>query len=195
MSISVLCTPMRVKGSVWIVSNIFPEWISALGCLFMWTLDGYSWQALVGSNQVFDIKITNIRFDSFWQLILNRLVPFRLHSFSAFFLCGIYAGLRNSCMVIHHVVSVSSLLQCAHNDFSSLSCLWAIRGIGVSYGRCLCDKSSWTYSHVMLWVHKNNFMGLCSLCGCSVKSYFFVAYVACSCTAKVHQGSFSCKQR
>jgi len=38
MSISVLCTPMRVKCSVWIVSNIFPEWVSSLGGLLMWTL-------------------------------------------------------------------------------------------------------------------------------------------------------------
>ena len=37
MSISVLCIPMRVKGSIWIDSIIFPELMSLLGGLLMWT--------------------------------------------------------------------------------------------------------------------------------------------------------------
>jgi hypothetical protein len=40
--------------------------------------------------------------------------------------------------------------------------------------KVLCDQPSWTYSHVMLWLHKNRVHGLCSLCGCSVESYFFL---------------------
>ena len=38
MSISVLCIPMRVKGSIWIVSIVFPEFMSLLGGLLMWPL-------------------------------------------------------------------------------------------------------------------------------------------------------------
>ena len=37
-SVSVLCIPMRVKGLVWILSNVFPELMSSLGGLLMWTL-------------------------------------------------------------------------------------------------------------------------------------------------------------
>ena len=47
----------------------------------------------------------------------------------------------------------------------------------------LCCGCTWT-----------EFMGLCSLCGCSVESYFLEACLTCSCTTKGHPGSLSFKQ-
>jgi len=60
MSISVLCTPMRVKGLVWIVSNIFqsecPLWEVYSCGLF----DGYKWQAFVGSYHVSILELLTL---------------------------------------------------------------------------------------------------------------------------------------
>lgn len=125
------------------------------------------WQALVGSNRVFDVRITYISFDSFWQLISNGLVPFR--NFTAlvhalFILC---VGLWNNCRVIHNVESVSSLLQCAtvrcmFNSFSSLSCLWGNTGIYAFYGRC-CVTNPVQHTHMLCCrCTRLKFKGLCS---------------------------------
>ena len=73
------------------------------------------------------------------------------------------AGLRNNCRVIHHFVSVSCLLHCA----TMMSVQWFVflellaskqRDLSLLW-KVLCDQSSWTYSHVMLWVHKNRVHG------------------------------------
>ena len=50
-------------------------------------------------------------------------------------------------------------LSCTPYGLLSLSCLQANKGIYVSYWKVLCDQSSWKYSHVLLWVHKNRFHG------------------------------------
>ena len=73
--------------------------------------------------------------------------------------CGSCAGLWNNCQVIHHFVSVSCLLHCA----TMIHAQWRVfLELPVSKRRdsrllwkALCDQSSWTYSNVMLWVHKN----------------------------------------
>jgi hypothetical protein len=63
MSISVFCIPLRVKGSIWSVSNVFPE-ICPRGEVYSCGLfDGLEWPAEVGSNEVLIVRKTNISID------------------------------------------------------------------------------------------------------------------------------------
>ena len=77
--ISVLCVPIRVKGSIWSVS-IFCRDIVLVGRSTMWTLWCFLKNpAVVGPNWVHDVRDTNANIwcDSFSQFILNGLAPFR----------------------------------------------------------------------------------------------------------------------
>jgi len=59
-SFSVLCVPMRVKGSIWSVSNIFVEILSSLGGQLCGLFDGFFKRpAVVGPNWVHDVRDTN----------------------------------------------------------------------------------------------------------------------------------------
>ena len=61
--------------------------------------------------------------------------------------------------------------------------------------KVLCNQSSWTYSHVMLWFLENKvYWSLFFVCGCSVESYLFVACATCNCTTKGHPRPLPCQQ-
>ena len=59
--------------------------------------------------------------------------------------------------------------------------------------KVLCNQSSWTYSHVMLWLNNAKVHG--SLCvGALLSLISFVACATCSCSTKGHPGSLSSMQ-
>ena len=60
--------------------------------------------------------------------------------------------------------------------------------------KVLCNQSHRTYSYVMLWVHKNRFIGFVHCVGALLSLISFVAFATCRCATKGHPGSQSCKQ-
>jgi len=127
----------------------------------MWTLWWLLQAAVVGPNCDLGVRKinTNICFHSFWQFILTGLVPFRyftscVHSFCVGVVLdrGTTIGLSTILWVYH--TCCHAQLWCTCNCFHSLLLVSKQRDLCLLW-KVLCNQSSWTYSHVMLWVHKN----------------------------------------
>ena len=67
----------------------------------------------MGTNQVLNVGITNIRIDSFDNLSQMGWCHLDTSQLKCIHFMWDFAELWNNCRIIHHVVSVSSLLHCA----------------------------------------------------------------------------------